>query len=289
MKIGWLQNVDFLSIPGGAEFTDRAHFRFIEKQGIEQTIYTPQSVQFLSHVDLLIISNIIQFQPSTIKKLCERYPYVFFIHDYYPLCKHQLSYPKILKCKKCGSKKFWLSIIQNAKRIIWLSPLHRKAWLYACPELWDTPYAVIPSPIDVSLFYDMKLEREKNSVICLNPYSFKGADNLVKFAEEHNEYKYYWVGNTDTEDKLRQFTKLGYIPYFELNRILNRCEYWIELPFTPQPCERQALEAVLAGCKLIVNRMVGATSYKWFRDKERLRKEVSGAPRRFWEAIEKVL
>ena len=277
--IAYLNDIS-LEAGSGAELSSKAIIREGIRRGYDIDVLLFQTFTTKGY-DLFIIKNVVSFTKDQLKLVMQK-PYINYPSDQ-AFCKWRLYYNMQPKCKKCKGINFWKEFYQRSKHNIFLSPLHKRAYEYALGKLKGV---CIPSPIDTSLFYDMKLKRERKSVICLNPYSFKGVDNLVDFAEKHREYKYYWAGNSDAEHKLVNFTKLGYIPYQELNRILNRCEYWLELPDSPQPCERQCLEARLAGCKIITNNMVGATSYSWFKDLNKLRKEVSEAPKNFWSEIE---
>ncbi len=58
------------------------------------------------------------------------------------------------------------------------------------------------------------------------------------------------------------------------------------LPANPQPFERVAAEAMLAGCQVIANELVGATSFPWFTSRDEVAKYCGEAPKRFWEHVE---
>ena len=48
-------------------------------------------------------------------------------------------------------------------------------------------------------------------------------------------------------------------------------------------------ESYLSGCKLIVNSLVGATSWPWFTDRDSVRFHLKAAPAEFWVKLEEVL
>jgi len=230
VRVAWLNDLPLEGYGSGAELSSKLIIKEGIRRGHDIDVVLPHTFTTKGY-DLFIIKNVVSFSKALLGELLKE-NYVNYPSDY-AWCKWRLWYAMLPKCKKCKGIEFWKDFYDLSKLNIFLSPLHKRAYEYVLGKLKGI---CIPSPIDTSLFYDMKLPREKNSVICINPFSFKGVDNLVTFAEEHKQYKYYWAGNSDVEGKLINFKKLGYIPYQELNRILNRCEYWIEQPSTPQPC-----------------------------------------------------
>ncbi|MDP3732539.1 MAG: hypothetical protein Q8R31_05940, partial [Candidatus Omnitrophota bacterium] len=99
-----------------------------------------------------IVSNATAFNPEYIGSYEK---HVWFIHDMANLCKFRLFYPVRKKCKSCPRKDSWIPLMLKAKLIIWLSPLHRQAWLWSAPELANVPYALIPSAINIADFHDL--------------------------------------------------------------------------------------------------------------------------------------
>jgi len=199
-------------------------------------------------------------------------------------------------CKKCTDREYWLKLFNDAKLLIWLSPIQRDAFLYTFPELGNKHYTMIPSAININQFKNVGNDRVKNSVLAVNPYTFKGISNLIKYKKEHPEYTYYYCGESDRAEELTSigFNGIGYVPNKYLNEIYNKYEYLIHLPSTIDPFCRVVAEAYLAGMKLIVNSNVGCMSYSWMKNKcednmKIMRYAISNSPEKFWAEIQKKL
>jgi len=239
----------------------------------------------------IIISNVSQFsRPEIFQRLLEKKkPCIWFFHDYWPIAKYRLHYPMLEKCKTCYRRDLWLSVLLEAKLLIWLSPLHRESWLFTCPELRDRPYAIVPSPIDSKVFYDMKLPRK--GVICVSSlFPFKGRDNVLQWAKGHPEIQVEIMsGNPLPDEPLPPNCKdIGGQPFHLLNEIFNKHEIFLHLPGTPQPFDRAVAEAYLAGCDIIGNKLIGALSYDWFTSREEVANHCGSASTLFWEKVEEV-
>ncbi|MBU2534475.1 MAG: hypothetical protein KKB37_17180 [Alphaproteobacteria bacterium] len=291
-KFTWLQDLDFIIEGGGAQNTDRMHFFEGIRRGYESFIVTPQGDinAILVDNEPLIISNASMFSIEVFQHLMKRdKPCVWFFHDYWPIARWRLYYPMLEKCKTCYRREVWLPILMKAKLMIWLSPLHRKSWLWTCPELEERPYAIVPSPVDPKQFHD--LSNKRKGVISVNSLlSFKGRDNVLKWAKEHPEERIDFIGGNEHPDipLPSNCQDLGLWSFWTLNELYNKYETLLHLPGTPQPFERTVPEAYLAGCNIWANRLVGALSYDWFKSREEVVEHCSNAPKLFWEEIERV-
>jgi len=293
VRFTWIQDLDFLVEGGGAQNTDKAHFIEGLKRGYDMSIFTPQVNPngLLEDNSPVIISNMMAgFQLDIFQNLIQKNkPCVWFMHDYQPLCKYRLFYPMLEKCKSCYRREMWLPIFLKAKLLIWLSPLHRESWLWACPELEQKPYAIVPSPIDFSQFYDMKLPRE--GVICVTSlFPFKGRKNVLQWAQEHPDKAITCIGGNPEPGPLpSNCHDIGPVPLGKMNEMYNKHKVFLHLPGTPQPFDRTVPEAYLAGCEIIGNKLVGALSYNWFRSREEVAKHCGNSSKLFWEKIEEVI
>jgi len=294
MRFVWVQDLPFTLVPqsGGAQLTDFEMYKEGIRKGYEQALITPQNYQQIpvQEEDVLILSNIKSFGPE--RFLDKPNPVIMFHHDYL-FCRYRLFYPRLEKCiKACAYKEPWKKLFKKAKLNIFLSPLHYKMHKEVFGDSIE-PHALVPSPVDPDKFYDMKKKREKNSVLgvnCLLP--FKGAKNVVRYAEEHPDLKFTFVGAKDDSIQLPKNCEfIGPVPQEKIIELLSTTEAFIHIPETPQPCERTVVEAKLSGVpKLILNPLVGATSYKQFRyDRDRFAKWISQSPKNFWKKNEKVI
>jgi len=294
MRFTWMQDLDLMSLGGGAQLTDRVHFVEGIRRGHDMSIITPQADldNLFADDSPVIVSNIMAgFRVGLFQQLVEKKKScVWFFHNHQPLCKYRLFYPMLEKCKSCYRRENWLPIFLEAKLLIWLSPLHRESWLWACPELEQKPYAIVPSPIDSSQFHDMKLPRE--GVVCVTSlFEFKGRGNVLHWAEEHPDQKITCVGGNPIpgEPLPPNCHEVGQVPPWRMNELYNEHKAFLHLPGTPQPFDRTVAEAYLAGCEIIGNKLIGALSYDWFRSREKVAEHCGSSSKLFWGKIEEVL
>jgi len=293
MKVLWVQDMDPMVYPGGAELNDRAHIWEGVRRGHEVQVVGPEpNPQALDRpADLVVVSNSMSLPLDAYSRWRERrIPWVIFAHDYGPwVCKWRLFYPMEERCQTlCFLRARWGPILQEARLLIWLSPLHRWAWLYAYPQLEAHPHALVPSAVDVELFHD--LGRPRSGVVMVNSLAaFKGADNVIRWAEEHPDVQISHVGgNTEGRKVPPNVRDVGYVPQGKMNELLNSHETFLHLPSTPMPFDRTVVEAFLAGCRIEANELVGALSWDFFRQgREAVRQACQSAPQTFWQEVER--
>jgi len=295
LRISYYQDLDPFINLGGAQQTDRTIIREGIKRGHDIQIVVPQTFRLDKNVDINIISNCAFFSSQQLSQVVKTAtPCVFFSHDYVPLCKYRLFYPMLEKCSKCINKAFAKEVLENSRLIIWMSPSHREAWLGSIPELADHPYALMPSCLDVEKFRPRQMDPTPNTVIGINCLlGFKGKNNVLSYAREHLELQFTFVGQADVDpSNLPKNAKyVGQVSEEELIDLYTQHEYFVHLPSTCQPSERTCIEAALMGLKLIVNPLVGITSYSDFYkngkvNREWLRAFIKDAPKRFWDEVE---
>jgi len=294
MKLVWAQDFDFLTHGGGAQLTDRAHFLEGVRRGHDLSIWSPSSGMNLMDIkdEVVLASNPAFLSADVFKNMLDRgISYVWFLHDYLPLCKYRLFYPMRDSCKSCYLKDRWLPILLQAKLIIWLSPLHRESWLWLCPELEGVPYHLAPSPVEVRRFYSVGIER-RGVVAVESLHPFKGRSHILKWAEEHSDVEVFFIGGNPTpHDFLPPNCRdIGVVPYEQMNEAYNHHEALLHLPQSPSPFDRTVVEAYLAGCRIIGNELIGALSWPAFREgREAVATMCRESPKKFWEAVEGVL
>ena len=288
MTISWLQDMDIMSESGGAQLTDRAHFYEGIRRGHDLELITPQS-QVNALPTPVVVSNASLFPLDLFQDLQRSgKPYIFFCHDYWPICKYRLYYPMADLCKSCYLKERWLPILAGARLIIWLSPLHRESWLWLYPELASVPYHLAPSPVNPGKFRDLGGERQ--GVVAVDSLAdFKGKKHVLKWAAEHPQVRVAFVGPANGAVLPANCRVLGWVPYSEMNQVYNHYEALLHLPQSPSPFDRTTAEAYLAGCRIIGNPLIGALSYPWFTSREEVANHCRNSPREFWEAVEKVI
>jgi glycosyltransferase involved in cell wall biosynthesis len=288
MKFVWVQDFDFLNNPqGGAQATDYSHFKYGLKLGYNQLVITPENYQNhpVQGEDILILSNITRFGAERFLDKTNRI--IVFHHDYL-FCRWRLYFPLADKCFNCFYLPEWKKLYKKAELNIFLSHLHYEMHKKIFGDAIE-PYVLVPSPVDPGKFYDMDKERTKDIITVNGHLPFKGRDNLIKFAKENPDRKITVVGAQPDVQLPPNCEYVGFVPNNSLNNILNDYQYYIELPTTPQPFNRSACEAFLAGCKLITNNLLGFTSWRWKSRGEVVKNIGENASKKFWEAIMEVM
>jgi len=287
VKLLWFQDLDPMVSAGGAQLNDRAIIQLGYQLGLDIQIVVPESgPPSLDDVGAVIISNATRFPVGMYQELQDKgAPYIFFFHDYWPMCKWRLFYSQEEKCKTCFLKERWLPIIQEAALLIWLSPLHRQAWLWSYPELRRHRYALVPSAIDPGQFHDLGLDR-KGTVAVDSGLAFKGSSMFLEWAEAHPEEPITLAGPVEGLVLPPNVTAIGMVPYQQMNQLYNRHQTFLHLPTTAQPFDRTVAEAYLASCRVTGNKNVGALSWPFFKKgPAAVAEAVGSAPLTFWKAV----
>ena len=293
MRIAFFQDLNPMDHQGGAEQNDREMIRKGFERHHNIQIITPQNYNLISIEDsqLVIFSNCINFPKEIIKEVCSKFPYIFFHHDYI-FFKWRLFYHAKEGDYSGCDRDFWLHIFKNAKLNIWLSSLHREAYLVSFPELKECKYTLIPSAIDVNIWKPVEgIERKKGTILGINVLElFKGRYIINKYVEEHPELQFTFVGNASHLEK----PNCTYIPYVknkDLPKLYSQHEFMIHLPSNTEPFCRTVCEAILCGCKIITNANTGAFSYDWMKkgDVKEIREKLKFSSLIFWEEIEDVM
>lgn len=294
MKAAIYQDMDFLAVGGGAQQTDRLLFYEGLKRGHEMSLVLPESWNGTTpdtrkcKAEIAIVSNSTRFSPEALSKALSETPYIVFHHDYWH-CRFRLFFALEEKCKSCVWMPPWRSLYNGASLNIFMSPLQRDACFSVMPELSGKPYVLCPSLLDPVAWPRLEAERRINTVFglnCLLP--FKGRANVLDYARNHPDKNFTFAGAAEGEGELPPNSRwLGPVDDARLRELYSSSESFIHLPATPQPCERSCLEAKLSGCRLIVNGLVGATSYpEWRLGEAEFRAWLAEQPARIWLEIE---
>jgi len=298
LKIAWIADFNpFTGEGSGAELSEKAVIEEGIKKGYSIDLCLPNTpaINEVHKADLVIIGNAQHFPQQYLAKVSETTEYVMFLHDQWPHCVYRAFYPDLEKCKTtCPYLSFTKKMLLNSSLNIFLSPLHYSVYQRGIPEIKDVEhYLHVPTvkmePVDVP--------RMSNSVIGINVlYSFKSKDNVLAYATKHPELTFSFYGGTDDPKISNKLPKncvaMGHIPQEEMAGIYSQAQSFIHLPSYVMAAERTVIEAKLCGVpKLILNKLVGVTSYKQFRNLNRddFAKWVGNSAGRFWKAVERVV
>lgn len=281
-NIIWLEDYSHEQHPGGTQLTNKIimdHGRnigyFISEFNLQDFRSNFANLENLLKSDaLFILNNIVHLYsnyPKEMQRLIEEKKYIRYEHDY--LWDHSMMPRSEIK-----------KVYDNAAFKIFLSPLHQNIHRIKGMNIENS--IVIPSPIDVSAFYNRKSVREKNSYIYIGGIAkHKGIENILDYARKNKKIKldiYGWVEHKELLDNLPEnvfiFDK---VDYDEVPELLNEYEYAIHLPSWNEPFGRFSAEAYLCGCKLVTNDRNGFYSFGW-KGYEKIKTNLKNAPRNFW-------
>lgn len=287
MKVAWLQDMNPMAEAGGAQLNDRAKIIEGIRRGFDiRHVGPPGDNFYLDWADVFVVSNATAFSADYIAGATDtRKPVVWFIHDFANLCKVRLHYPMLERCMSCYRKPRWIPMMEQAKILVWLSPLHRDAWLYATPELEGVNYLLNPSSVSPADFHPLNMPR-KGTLGVNGLLAFKGRKGIIEWAEENPGEPVTVVGPNPEPGPLPPNIEVAPpVPPYLMNELYNRFERFLHLPDTIGPFDRVAAEALLAGCQVVANKNVGALSYPWFTSRESVASHLETASSDFWETI----
>lgn len=273
-RIGWVQ--DYSRKNGGAELSNKHLVSIGESLGYEIAGITPANLHrnVLYNSDLLIVNNIFEFNPEQFLELTKalyekRVPYIKYDHDH-----REMSRPHISR------QLFTLS-----KRNVFISPEHRNKTVKVLGEQIRDHSIILPLSINTNLYKNIKgTTRKKNTVII--PTYRKCGSNVRDYMEKNKNKVYTFIGQVDfSPSNGIEIETINKQSPEEMVKVYNEHEEMLHLPFGFWAGERIYFEAMLCGCKPVVNENVGHKSWEF----ENLKDELEQAPFTFWKEVEKCL
>lgn len=241
-----------------------------------------------ANAETAIVSNATRFSAEELSKSLSDIPYIVFHHDYWH-CRYRLFFSLQEKCKSCPWMPPWRRLYNEARLNIFMSPLQRDACFSVMPELSERPHTLCPSLLDPEAWPRLETERKPRTVFGLNSLlPFKGRANAIEYARNHTDRSFTFAGGSEGEGELPSNARyIGPVDDKTLRDHYSQSESFLHLPATPQPSERSCIEARLSGCNLIVNHLVGVTSYpEWRLADDEFRTWLSQQPSKLWERME---
>ena len=293
-KISWICDYDcMIGEGGGGELSERAVITEGIRRGHNIELCTPntpnKNTVFKS--DIAILGSASRFPPQYLAQVSEQQELVLYVHDFWPLCKHRLFFSDLDKCKTlCQNLPLAKKLLLSSSLNIFLSPLHKKMWFRAIPELKDIETYLHVSPVDTKQFVPLDVSKIPNSTLCVNCLlKFKDLENVIQYAKAHPERTITCVGGTEANVKLPpNVIPIGAVSQEEMAGMYVQTEEFLHLPNYIEPCGRTTIEAKLCGAPLNLNKLVGVSSYKEFKySRDKFADWVEGSSTRFWKAIEK--
>ncbi len=282
IKVSWVQA--FSRMNGGAELSSLGVIKVGEKLGFNIIKITPVTFHrdLILTADVVILNDLIRYPVETqvrILELLREYnvPYVVYDHNAY-------------EGRDSGIYK---SSFIGSKLNIFLSPLHsatrRAQFGYSIDPYVDLLLCIDPyhyKPVE-------GITREKDLCIMLvNSPSALGKMHLESYVKKNPRLRYVFYTmdprKMEWTEKYSNITLHEPISPDKVPEELSRATYLLHMADAVKANDRVIFEAILCGCKPIMNDMIGAGSWKHVFDINNislLRQVLIGSPYLFWRHI----
>jgi hypothetical protein len=165
-----------------------------------------------------------------------------------------------------------------------MSPLHRDVYIGMLGESVlpkEKTMLYLPS-VDTDRFQNLHLKRDIALLSYGGQSEAKGYYNIMKHFPKGTVI--FIGGQTAELVKEGDGHWLGPIPGEMMPKLLNRTQNYVHMPRMPEPFSLVVVEAALCGCNLILNNMVGATSWNLDLKNPRV---YDGTLDNYWDELEK--
>lgn len=277
MTILWLSDFTTIEVPaGGAEITDSYVIQAGRFLGYDIMVLRPRdcTLASLDAADLIILSNNFEFSDSIKSEIIKRKKYIAYSHDIG-------RWGAVVKRNSL--------LFKNAEASIFLSPGHRDNLKFALTGAKNI--LCIPPHIPLT-FYDRGYIRNSNVMYAGTLYDGKGLTNIMQVMKQNPQLNFDLYYKCFQDRIVSQLTgykncKLcGYVPKEQLVDVYNKYEYFVHLPIMYECFGRAVTEALLSGCKLLVNQNIGLLSYNW--DIKTTRENTMNAHFFFWAELKRL-
>ena len=278
IRIAWIQDMSKL---GGAELSNCMVVNTGEDCGFDIVGITPGNfnLKLLEECNIAIINNCMEFSMNQFNLIREylfekRIPFIKYEHDHRELKRQQVSY----------------QFFNLSKLNIFVSPFHKKNHIKAFGESVNDHSICLPVAIDTSKFTNKNYQREKNTIFVPNYY--KCRKNIDQYIIQNQNKKFIIGGSAHEVFKTNNVEIIKLIPNEQMADQYNRVDTIYHCPTQIQAGERVLFEAVLCGCKVITNDIVGHHSWRTefdYTDAKILKPRLDRAVFDFWKAVDKCL
>lgn len=240
---------------GGAELTMR-EFATAAPDGVEVV-----GADCIESAEAVVIGNCVTYGPELIEQL----------HG-----KRVVRYHNDLSRHEHRDLREWLERPANGVVNVFTSPLHDQRYGGPCQ-------AIIPPAIDLDRFRPTRQVRrntERVGAVTVGAFQNpgKGGHLIAEWAARNEPVVAYGTGQFAPQGPAVDFR--GPLAPERVPQVLWQHETFVHLPSAVEPFGRAVVEAWAAGCKLVVNRLVGAG---WWIENQPERLET--AARDFWALV----
>lgn len=233
---------------GGAEMSDY-EYRLQAPIGFDIQIVTPQTFDThdIHQFDSVVVTGTDSFTDQQLNRLSEYEPFVFVHH---------------LQTPRAGLN----DLIRGSRLFVTHTPAHMRREL-----AWSKPRktAQVLSYFDTSKCYD-HMDKQPFALWAAREHPLKG-----KLKAE------IWAAQAGY-----QFKSLSNVSRDEVLDAMARCEWFVHLPLAFESECRAVMEAVLSGCRIHTNELVGITSVEDWQDADHLRHMIDNAGDTFWRLVQ---
>ncbi len=275
MIIGWLYDQAMSLHTGGQMLSSRLLLQRAPEWA-EVKVISPYRDEWLGKCDAYIINQCRYFRPD---QLARATPHIWLFHDMLHNCTHQGFILKVLLKKATGC--------------IFKSPFHQESVYGKWPGAKKVPgKAVYATPIDTDLFWCDPPNQTKGTIWLGNYVPEKGVVKAVKWAEENGKVMdFFGFGDAFMFRIASPWVRFHpVLPYGEVPQTLRKYKRLVFLPKCQEAAGRVVVEALLSGCEVVTNDMIGFKSFDWWTDEpDALRKALEEREGEFWETVGEML
>jgi len=233
---------------GGAEMSDY-EYQLQAPLGFDIEIVTPYTFDThdIHQFDSLVVTGTDAFSDQQLIQISEHDPFVFV---------HHLQTPRASL----------VALISGSRLFVTHTPAHMRRELS-----WAKPRktAQVLSYFDTSKCYD-HMDKKPYALWAAREHPLKG-----KLKAE------IWAAQAGYD-----FKALTNVPREQVLDAMARCEWFVHLPLAFESECRAVMEAVLSGCMIHTNELVGITSVEDWQDKDHLRHMIDNAGDTFWRLVQ---
>lgn len=267
-KVAWIQNYSKVS---GAEISNFNLVRVGRNLGFDivgVVVDTLQSFELAKHADIIIVNNLHSCNRDIVIEYLKKttIPWIKYEHD-------------LLETD--------FDLYKKSTKNIFISPLQKKFYIEKCGEDIESKSACLPIAINPDGWEFVNNGREPNSIFV--PAYHKCRENFKRFHEQNqNDKKFYIAGTGYASGK--NILSVGEVPYTNMLAMYHQFDTVYHAPDKPFAGDRILFESILSGCKVIINKNVGHSSWDFnWKDETILRPILKNALYQFWHEVDKVL
>ena len=275
MKIAWVQDQSSL---GGAELSNIGVIKAGLDCGFDIVQVTPKrfNKNILLNSDIIILNNIFEFDVDQFADILSA---LFFFAKPYIKYDHDLRELKRLNITR--------RVFERSLFNVFISPAHYEAYADVYGERLIDRSKILPLSIDTDLFrLRDDLERKPKSAII--PTFAKNHEGHTAFMREHRDWT-FTVMKTPHKFTDANVSQINSAPIERMAELYSKHEYMVHLPLSRGAGERVYFEAMMCGCKPIVNKNVSHESWNVeppHATYEEVKDMLTLAPYTFWKEVD---